>query len=69
MGLLGGMPQTDYDFIHNPAPSSALVRRQVRTDAGTCSNLLPAAPPCPQHNTQINHHNLLYLILGQPKSA
>ena len=48
MGLLGGMPQTDYDFFHNPPPKSALVRRQVRTDAGTCSNLLPAAPPCPQ---------------------
>ena len=31
MGLLGGMPQTDYDFFHNPAPSSALVRRQVPT--------------------------------------
>ena len=49
MGLLGGMPQTDYDFFHNPTPSSALVRRQVPTAAGTCSNLLPAAPPCPQH--------------------
>ena len=69
MGLLGGMPQTDYDFFHNTAPSSALVGRQVPTGAGTRSNLLPAAPPCPQHNTQINHNNLLYLILGQPKSA
>ena len=31
MGLLGGMPQTDYDFLHNTAPSSALVGRQVPT--------------------------------------
>ena len=31
MGLLGGMPQTDYDFFHNTAPSSALVGRQVST--------------------------------------
>ena len=49
MGLLGGMPQTDYDFFHNTAPSSALVGRQVPTGAGTRSNLLPAAPPCAQH--------------------
>ena len=69
MGLLGGRPQTDAECYHIPAPSSAPGKCQAPT--GDCYwYLLQPRPPYPQHtHTQINHHNLLYLILGQPRSA